>query len=58
MEAKITNTNSNNSRGGHIIKKILDDKIAISAHLQKGGKLSDLKDKYKFLDLLSLTNNR
>jgi hypothetical protein len=58
MQFKETNTISNNTRGGHIFKKMLDDKKAISAHLQKGGKLSDLKDKYKFLDLLSLKNNR
>jgi hypothetical protein len=58
MQVKETNIISNNTRGGHIFKKMLDDKMAISAHLQKGGKLSDLKDKYKFLDLLSLKNNR
>lgn len=29
-------------------KKILDDKKAISDHLDKGGKLEDLKDQYDF----------
>ena len=42
-----------NSKGAAIFKKILDDKRAIAAHLEKGGRLSDLKDKYDFLDPLS-----
>lgn len=46
------------SRGAHIFRQMLKDKKAIAKHLQKGGKLSDLKDKYKFLDLLSLRSNR
>jgi hypothetical protein len=39
---------SMNSKGASIFKKILEDKKAISEHIQKGGKLEDLKDKYKF----------
>ena len=58
MNAEEKDIRSYNSKGAHIFKKMLEDKKAISEHLQNGGKLSDLKDKYKFLDLLSLTNNR
>lgn len=38
-----------NSKGAHIFKKMLDDKNAITTHLKNGGKLSDLKNKYKFV---------
>ena len=38
-----------NSKGAHIFKKMLEDKNAISKHLKNGGKLSDLKTKYKFV---------
>jgi hypothetical protein len=37
-----------NSKGASIFKKMLDDKNAISKHLQNGGKLIELKDKYNF----------
>ena len=37
-----------NSKGGHILKKMLDDKRLITEHLSKGGKLEDLKDKINF----------
>jgi len=43
-----------NSKGAAIFKKMLDDKKAIHQHLMKGGKLTDLKDKYHFLDPLSI----
>ena len=36
------------------IKKMLDDKRAIHQHLANGGKITDLKDKYQFLDPLSI----
>ncbi len=55
MKVKTTHTNS---KGAYIFKQMLEDKKAISKHLQTGGKLSELKDKYKFLDLLSLRSNR
>jgi hypothetical protein len=48
------NIKSKNTIGGHIFKKMLEDKIAISTHLQNGGKLSDLKDKYKFAKPFSI----
>ncbi|HXD92123.1 MAG TPA: hypothetical protein VNX01_02870 [Bacteroidia bacterium] len=42
-------SNTLNSKGASILKKILDDKKAIYEHLQNGGQLSDLKNKYKFV---------
>lgn len=47
-----------NSRGSAIFKKMLEDKKAIHEHLQSGGKLPDLKDKYNFATPLSLTGKR
>ncbi len=47
-----------NSRGAAIFKKMLEDKKAIHEHLQMGGKLTDLKDKYNFATPLSLTGKR
>jgi hypothetical protein len=52
--AKEINSKSKNTIGGHIFKKMLEDKIAISTHIQNGGKLSDLKDKYKFAKPISI----
>lgn len=43
-----------NSKGAAIFKKMLDDKKAIHEYLMSGGKLTDLKDKYSFLDPLSI----
>ena len=43
-----------NSKGASIFKKMLEDKNAIHAYLQKGGKLSDLKSKYKFVKPISV----
>jgi hypothetical protein len=47
-----------NSKGANIFKKMLEDKQAIHEHLVKGGKLTDLKDKYNFATPLSLKGNR
>ncbi len=44
-----------NSKGASIFKKMLEDKKAIHQHLQKGGKLSDLKDKYHFVKPFSIS---
>jgi hypothetical protein len=57
MQMKKENVNniSSNSKGASIFKKMLEDKRAISAHLQKGGKLSDLKGKFNFVKPLSIT---
>ena len=46
-----------NSKGASIFKKMLEDKKAIHQHLQKGGKLADLKNKYRFVKPLSTSGN-
>jgi hypothetical protein len=45
---------SSDSKGAPIFKKMMEDRKAIQQHLQKGGKLSDLKDKYPFAKPLSI----
>jgi hypothetical protein len=50
---KEIHTKSKDTIGGHIFKKMLEDKITISTHIQNGGRLSDLKDKFKFAKPLS-----
>lgn len=55
MKKENVNNISSNSKGASIFKKMLEDKRAISAHLQKGGKLSDLKGKFNFVKPLSIT---
>jgi uncharacterized membrane-anchored protein YhcB (DUF1043 family) len=46
-----------NSKGASIFKKMLEDKRAIHQHLQKGGKLADLKNKYRFVKPLSTSGS-
>ena len=46
-----------NSKGASIFKKMLEDKKAILQHLQNGGKLSDLKNKYRFVKPLSVSGS-
>ena len=46
-----------NSKGASIFKKMLEDKKAIHHHLQKGGKLADLENKYRFVKPLSTSGN-
>ncbi|MDR3696401.1 hypothetical protein [Mucilaginibacter sp.] len=58
MNIQNTKNKPLNSRGSAIFKKMLEDKKAIHEHLQKGGKLTDLKDKYNFATPLSLTGKR
>jgi hypothetical protein len=58
MGRKITIQGPANSKGAAIFKKMLDDKRAITNHLQQGGKLSDLKDRFNFATPLSLTKDR
>lgn len=53
MQEKITIQSSSNSKGASIFKKILEDKKAIHQHLQQGGKISDLKEKFNFVKPLS-----
>ena len=52
MKKQTTIQKSQSSKGAAIFIKMLDDKKAISSHLQKGGKLSDLKEKYNFVKAL------
>ena len=47
-----------NSKGASIFKKMLEDKKAIHQHLQKGGNLSELKTKYRFVKPLSTPGKR
>jgi len=49
MQKRETRQTSLSSKGASIFKKMLEDKKAIHQHLQKGGKLSDLKNKYRFV---------
>jgi hypothetical protein len=53
MNDKATILKPSNSKGAAIFKKKLDDKKAIQEHLKTGGKISDLKDRYKFVKPLS-----
>ena len=53
MEKRQTIKKEFNSKGASIFKKMLEDKKAIQQYIQKGGKLSDLKNKYKFVKPLS-----
>lgn len=46
-----------NSKGASIFKKMLEDKKAIHQHLQSGGKLADLKNKYRFVKPLSTSGS-
>lgn len=47
-----------NSKGAAIFKKMLDDKMSIGEHLKKGGKISDLKDKFHFVKPVSIKGER
>jgi hypothetical protein len=49
MNQKTTILKPANSKGAAIFKRMLDDKKDIHEHLKKGGKISDLKDRYKFV---------
>ena len=55
MQKKETIQPPSNSKGAAIFKKILEDKKAIHQHLQKGGKISDIKEKFNFVKPLSIT---
>ena len=55
MQKKATIQSPPNSKGAAIFKKILEDKKAIHQHLQKGGKISDIKEKFNFVKPLSIT---
>ena len=43
------------SKGAAIFKKMIEDKQAIREHIQKGGKIADIKGKFNFVKPLSIT---
>ena len=55
MKTKEAIQKATNSKGAAIFKKMLDDKKTIHAHLKKGGKLSDLKEKFNFVKPLPVS---
>lgn len=57
MNAQKKASETLNSKGAGIFKKMLEDKRAINAHLKNGGSLTDLKDKYNFATPLSIKRN-
>ena len=57
MEKKNAIKKTLNSKGASIFKKMLEDKDAIHQHLQKGGKLADIKNKYRFVRPLSTSGS-
>jgi hypothetical protein len=56
MKNKETTTTSTSSKGAPFFKKMLEDKKAIREHIQKGGKIADIKDKFNFVKPLSITS--
>ncbi len=55
MKSKPTISSASKSKGAIIFKKMLEDKKAIREHIRKGGNISELKGKFKFVKPLSLT---
>jgi len=49
MKYKENITTTTSSKGAAIFKKMMEDKKAIREHLQKGGKISELKGKFNFV---------
>jgi hypothetical protein len=58
MKVKATIPATINSKGAAIFKKMLEDKKAIRAHIQEGGNLSQIKEKFRFVKPLSITGKR
>lgn len=58
MEKNIAIKVSLNSKGASIFKKMIEDKKNIHQHLQKGGKLEDLKNKYRFVKPIPTSGSR
>jgi hypothetical protein len=55
MKNDFNKPNKGTSRGAAIFQKMLEDKNAIRAHIQNGGRISDLKDRYTFVKPVSIT---
>jgi hypothetical protein len=49
MQKSTAIASTENSKGAVIFKKMLEDKKAIHERLSKGGKIEDLKDRFKFV---------
>jgi hypothetical protein len=54
MKATAAIRKNANSKGAAIFKKMLDDKNAVHKHLKKGGKISDLKNKFNLVKTVSI----
>ncbi|MFP5042362.1 hypothetical protein [Parasediminibacterium sp. JCM 36343] len=54
-ETEIVIANLPNSKGAVIFKKMSDEKKAIRAHIQNGGKISELKGKFNIVKTVSIT---
>lgn len=55
MKNKKNIETTTSSKGAAVFKKMLDDKKAIREHIQKGGKIADIKEKFNFVKPLSIT---
>jgi hypothetical protein len=54
MKKTLNIATANISKGSAIFSKILEEKKAIREHIQKGGDINNLKDKYRFVKPLSI----
>lgn len=55
MKIKETIITSSSSKGAAIFKKMIEDKKTIREHIQKGGKIADIKGKFNFVKPLPIT---
>lgn len=55
MKNKKNIVTSTSSKGAAVFKKMMEDKKAIREHIQKGGKIADIKEKFNFVKPLSIT---
>jgi hypothetical protein len=55
MKNKENIITTTSSKGAAIFKKMIEDKKAIREHIQKGGKIADIKEKFNFVKPLSIT---
>jgi hypothetical protein len=53
---KVLNSPKSHAEGATYFKRMLDEKNVIHEHLKQGGRLSDLKGKFNFVDPLSLSD--
>lgn len=54
MQKQVSILNTSNSKGAATFKKMLEDKKAIHAHIRRGGKIADLKEKFNFVKPISI----